>query len=423
MYFIYSLCLFLALLVYIPVYFLKLRILKGESLFLSQRLGMCLPPKIPAKIAIWIHAVSVGEVLSLQNLTKKIKAKHPDWVIYFSSLTNTGLRMAEEKLNFVDSVFFIPFDFKWTSRRFFMRIDPSVFVLVESEFWPNILRAAKKHTRGVILVNGRISKTSWKRYSRLKLLIRSILGNVDEFLVQTSVDKERLESIGINPKSIHVAGNLKAEIDLPILSEDMIASLKSEMNIPESVKVAVAGSTRNGEEEQLLRAFKAAKLEREDLRLILAPRHIDRSREVEKLAGTLSLKVTRRTLLSAGEDWEVLILDTIGELAQFYALSDLAFIGGSLVPWGGQNLLEPAFYGKPIFFGRHMDNFSYLAEIFERSGAARIVTNEEELQEMLLMSDEDSLDKMGKEAWKTLQSLQGATEIAVEAIEKMASGA
>ena len=407
----------MALFVYIPVYFFKLRILKGQKLYLSQRLGLRLPRKIPGEKSIWIHAVSVGEVLSLQNFTKQIKTRHPDWVIYFSSLTNTGISMAEEKLSFVDSVFFIPFDFKWISQRLFKALEPDVFVLAESEFWPNILRVAHKRTRGILLVNGRISKTSWRRYSRMKFLIRNILGKVGKFLVQTDLDKERLESIGINPESIQVAGNLKAEIDLPSLSEEKILDLKSELNIPETVKVAVAGSTHNGEEQQLLDAFKAVKHERKDLRLILAPRHIDRSREIEKLASALSLRVKRRTLLSDGEDWDVLILDTVGELAQFYALSDLAFIGGSLVPWGGQNLLEPAFYSKPVFFGRYMDNFAYLAEIFERSGAAQVVTKEEDLKEMLSMSDTHNLEKMGKAAKKTLQNLQGATEIAVKAVE------
>lgn len=419
MYFIYSIILFFILLVLIPVYFFRLRILKKQKLHLSQRLGLRLPSKKTGNGSIWIHAVSVGEVLSLQNLTRQIKTKHPDWIIYLSALTNTGLNVAKEKLNFVDSIFFIPFDFKWISRRFFKALDPDVFILAESEFWPNILRAAQKQTRGILLVNGRVSKTSWKRYSRIKFLIKNILSKVDKFLVQTDLDKKRLESIGVKPESIHVAGNLKAEINLSPLSEEEILSLKRELNIPESIKVAIAGSTHQGEEQPLLTAFAEAKHLNKGLRLILAPRHIERSAEIENLARSLSLRVTRRTLQPQDQDWDVLILDTIGELAKLYALSDIAFIGGSLVPWGGQNLLEPAFYSKPVFFGPHMENFSYIAEIFERSGAARIVCKEKDLLEMFMMRNEDFLRKMGKKAYETLQSLQGATSIALEAIEKV----
>ena len=421
MYFIYSLCLFFALIVFIPVYFFRLRVLRGQRLSLSQRLGLRLPRKTPGNKAIWIHAVSVGEVLSLQNLTMQIKAKHPDWIIYFSTTTNTGLNVAQEKLGHVDSVFFIPFDFKWISRRFFKELEPDVFVLAESEFWPNILRVAQKQTRGVLLINGRISKTSWKRYFRVRVLIKNVLRSIDKFLVQTDLDRDRLVSIGVKPETIHVAGNLKAEINLPDLSKEQVLGFKHELRISQSMKVAVAGSTHKGEEQLLLAAFNKAHKKNADLRLILAPRHIDRSGEIETLAYALSLKVKRRTLLSQDEDWDVLILDTIGELAQFYALSDMAFIGGSLIPWGGQNLLEPAFYSKPIFFGPHMDNFAHLAEIFKRSGAARIVTQEDDLQDMFLLLDGDTIVEMGKKAKLILQSLQGATEIALEAIEKVIS--
>jgi 3-deoxy-D-manno-octulosonic-acid transferase len=190
------------------------------------------------------------------------------------------------------------------------------------------------------------------------------------------------------------------------------------LGIADGKKVVVAGSTRRGEEELLLEAFLRARRTRFDIRLIIAPRHAERFAEVDKLSQNLGLVTKRRTALKPGEGWEVLILDTIGELAQFYALSDAAFVGGSLIPWGGQNLLEPAFYGKPVFFGPHMKNFAALAEAFVSSGGARIVSKPEELEEMFLFADSLALEAQGRKAREILQSLQGATNQTLAAIEQ-----
>jgi len=378
-----------------------------------------LPKERSQRKSIWIHAVSVGEVLSLQNLIQELRAKHPGEEINFSSLTNTGLRMAKEKLQGVDNIFFVPLDFVSVVRKYFKTFNPKLFVLAESEFWPNLLRVAKKHGCPVLLINGRISERSFRRYSRLRLLAKKVLKNIDLFLVQTEEDKERLEKIGLDSLQVEVAGNLKAEIDLPLLTNKEISSLKKNFTIPEGKKVIVAGSTCKGEEELLLSAFSKARKARNDLLLILAPRQPGRFNEVERISKDFPFSVRRRTKLSSDDKWEVLILDTIGELAHFYALSDVAFVGGSLVSWGGHNLLEPAFYKKPIFFGPFMKNFAYLAEKFVQSEAARITHNQEDLVEMFLMKDEKSLSEMGDKAKQTLDSLKGATQKTLKAIEAM----
>jgi len=419
MYFFYSLLLLIYLLIYIPVYFVKIKLLRGESLFLRERLGRRLRGDGTQRQSLWIHAVSVGEVLSLQNLIKKIKEKHPGWTIHFSTLTNTGMRMAKEKLVDADNIFFVPLDFKHVVRKFLKTLRPSVFVLAESELWPNLLREAKRKTKGVLLINGRISSRSFKRYSRFKFVAKKILKNIDLFLVQTEKDKENLERIGVNSGVVEVARNLKSEINLPLLTEDDLLRLKSDLSIPATKRVIVAGSTRKGEEKELIEAYSKAKSIKENLLLILAPRHPERFDEVERICQDFPFKVMRRTRISPDEQWDILILDTIGDLAHFYALSDVSFVGGSLVPWGGQNLLEPAFYKKPIFFGPHMENFAFLAEKFVQSGAARIINENKDLVEMFLARDEKSLEKMGKSAKETLDSLQGATEKTVKAIEAM----
>jgi 3-deoxy-D-manno-octulosonic-acid transferase len=419
MYALYSFLLLISLLIYIPIYFVRIKLLRGESLFLRDRLGRKLKDDDTQKSSLWIHAVSVGEVLSLQNLIKKIKEKHPGWTIHFSTLTNTGMRVAKEKLTAADNIFFVPLDFKHVVRKFFSVLRPTVFVLAESELWPNLLREAKRQTKGVLLINGRISSRSFKRYSRFKFVAKRILRNIDLFLVQTEKDKESLVRIGVNSGVAEVVSNLKSEVKLPLLTEEDVLKLKNNLSIPSTKRVIVAGSTRKGEEKELIEAYSRAKGVEENLLLILAPRHPERFDEVERICKDFPFKVMRRTQVSPGKHWDILILDTIGELAHFYALSDISFVGGSLVPWGGQNLLEPAFYKKPIFFGPHMDNFAFLAEKFVQAGAARIINKNKDLDEMFLVRDEKFMEKMGKRAKETLNSLQGATEKTLKAIEAM----
>jgi len=422
MYFVYSIVFFFLLLVYFPFYFVRAKFIRNENLYLKDRFGFNLPEATSKEKSLWIHAVSVGEVLSLQNLIKKIKEKHPCWTMYFSTVTTTGMQMARKKLKEIDRIFFIPLDFTFIIKKYFKRLKPQVFIIAESEFWPNLLKEAKKQTNGVLLINGRISAHSFKHYYRFRFLTKKVLNNIDFFLVQTEKDKDYLEKIGLNLNSIRITGNLKSEINLSTLSEKEILKLKKDLSIQENQRVFIAGSTRRGEEKRLLESFAKAKSITEDIVLILAPRHLERVKEIEKLCESFSFKVVRRTSVSSGMTWDVLILDTIGELTLFYALADVAFIGGSLVPWGGQNLLEPAFYKKPIFFGTHMDNFSYLAKKFVESGAGRIIHNNEDLLEMFLFKNEKTLKQMGNRAKIMLNSLQGATDKTLKVIEKYIRG-
>lgn len=422
MYVVYSVFLFFALLFYFPVYFVRSRILKGESLHFRQRCGWGLKEKDSRKKSVWFHAVSVGEVLSLQNLIQEIKKRHPDWRIDFSCLTESGFRMAKEKLREADDIFFVPLDFGLIVKRFFRTLKPDVFVLAESEFWPHLLREARRSTKGVLLVNGRISTRSFKRYRRWTFLGKRILSTVNLFLVQTKKDKDMLEKIKVDPNIVQVAGNLKAEIELPLLPPQDLKHLKKSLGIPEEAKVIVAGSVRKGEEVPLLRAYSKAKEKVPELVFILAPRHPDRAGEVEKVCRTYPFSVKMRTAVHTLDRWDILILDTLGELARFYALSDVAFVGGSLVPWGGHNLLEPAFYAKPVFFGPHMENFAHLAEIFIEAGAARILEDQQDLVDVFSLKDEQEYQEMGLRAKSTLQSLQGATEKSLLAIESLIDG-
>ena len=422
MYGIYSFLLFVALLVYFPGNFLRTKIGKKENLYLRERLGMRLPTAKSERPSIWIHAVSVGEVLSLRRLIAELKAKHPSWPIYLSTLTSAGYRVARQMVSEVEEVLFVPLDFGWVAKRFFSALRPRLFVLAESEYWPNLLRQARRSCRFVILINGRISERSYQRYCRMKGLVRPVLNNIDQFLVQTEKDRDRLECLGVPHNRIEVAGNLKADILLPEVKSEEKAARKAAFGLSDKDIVIVAGSTHQGEEEIILRAFAKAKKGRPDIVLVMAPRHPERAAEVEKAVGKTGLRAMRRTLARADKIWDVLILDTLGELAGFYALADLAFVGGSLVPHGGQNLLEPAYYAKPICFGKHMENFAALADDFVRLGAARVVEGAEDLETLFRMEDPIALEEMGRRARERLSSLQGATTRALRVIESRMQG-
>ncbi|MEW5901058.1 MAG: 3-deoxy-D-manno-octulosonic acid transferase, partial [Acidobacteriota bacterium] len=369
--------------------------------------------------ALWIHAVSVGEVLSLRNLISRVNENHPSWSIYFSTLTNTGYRVATEALAEADRVFLIPLDFASLARRFFIRLRPQVFILAESEFWPNLLREARRSCRSVLLINGRVSSRAHRNYRRLKPLAKRVLDNITYLLVQSATDKARLEDLGIASERIQVAGNLKAEVRLPRLDPAEVEALKRAFGIAGRKKVIVAGSTHRGEEEIVLGAFAEVRKTRPNLLLVVAPRHPERAGEAEKISARLGLKARRRTETGDEMSWEVLVLDTIGELAKLYALADLAFIGGSLVPHGGQNLLEPAFYGRPIAFGPHMHNFAALAEAFLEARAARLVRSQRELADVFARVDDAGLEEMGRKAGELLASFQGATERTLQMIERL----
>ena len=416
---IYSCLLFLALTALLPIYVFRSEVLKGESLHLGQRLGLSLPGRDPRKKAVWIHAVSVGEVLSLQNLIQQIRARHPSWEIFLSTLTNTGHRMAREKLRGVDHLFYVPFDFAWSVRRMFRAVRPSVLVLAESEFWPNLLREARRAEASVILANGRISDRSFGRYLTVKPLTRYLWPYIDLFLAQTVQDRRRLETLGVPAGRIRVTGNLKSDVRLRDWKASEIRRMKRQLALPFSAKVVVAGSTREGEEEALLGGFSEARRKGGKVALILAPRHLDRVPEVERACRAAGWTVTRKTRVRPGKSWDILILDTLGELAQIYAACDAAFIGGSLVPWGGHNILEPAYYGKPIFFGPYMHNFAYLAETFVHAGGAVVVRDKADLAELFSLRHGKRLEGMGRRAKRNLLSLQGATEKTIEAIESL----
>ena len=442
MYALYSVLLAAALLlIYIPAYFIRYRLLRGEKLYLRERLGRGLnqlPRPAPNRPSLWFHAVSVGELISLQPLIEALKKKHTEWEISLSCLTLSGMKVAQDKFSHVERIFFIPFDFAFILKKYFTYLHPCLLVLVESEYWPNLLRTAKARNCPIMVINARMTPTAFRRYARLKALTVRLFNLVDKFFVPTEEEGERLLRLGVSREKVIVSGNMKCDLELPRFSNGELKAMKKRFGLDrrlfdQPAKILVAGSLHPGEEIPILQAFRQARRKQKPFLLILAPRHLEMVDELIHQCQELGFLCQRRTQLpsvtgltqelspetEAPLNWDVLILDTIGELASLYALADVVFIGGSLVPRGGHNLLEPAFYGQPLFFGPHMDNFKYLAQQFIEAGAAKEIKNAAELAAVLTELPEAELTLMGERARQTLLTLQGATNLILTEIEKL----
>jgi len=382
-----------------------------------DRLGMRMDrvPPPSGKERIWIHAVSVGETLSSAPLVRLLRRHLPEAELLFSTVTITGQETAEKILSGeTDARFYFPFDLPGISRRFLDRVRPDVVVILETEIWPNFLAECAGRKIPAVLLNGRVSERSFGGYGRLRFLFSRALRCFTAIAVQTGEDARRFRFLGAPPASVAVTGNMKFDVAPPSQDLSPLYSLLMEEK-KEGTAWIVAGSTHEGEEEALLRAFAKAREINGSVKLLLAPRHPERFGSVEELCLREGWETVRKTR-AAGETGEklppVFLLDTVGELLSAYAAADIAFVGGSLVPKGGHNILEPAFYGVPTLVGPHMENFREIAEIFEDAGAVVQVKDASELADRLARWAEDpsGMSDTGRRARELLAAFQGATE-------------
>jgi 3-deoxy-D-manno-octulosonic-acid transferase len=392
----------------------------------GERLGS-VPRRLRAHAGvstIWIHAVSVGEVLAVTQLVAELKAQVRDFRIVVSTTTDTGQKLARQKFG-EDNVFRAPLDLPWAVQSFLDALRPRMLVLAESEFWPNLLHNAHRSGAAVAVVNARVSDRSLPRYQRFRGLFARVLADVNLLLAQSEEDARRLVAIGAPAERVHVGGNLKFDVKPPAQGE--IHKRFADAIQRDSISpVIVAGSTLEGEESMLLDAFRAVRERYSHAMLMLAPRHPERFDSVAALLASSGLPYTRRSqwndipLIStsgirgapggASLLGGVLLLDSIGELASMYEFADLTFIGGSLVPKGGHNVLEPAYFGVPILVGPNMGNFRDIIGIFRRADALRVVTPETLTRVMLeLLADVEERGRLGRNARDVIQSQQGAT--------------
>jgi 3-deoxy-D-manno-octulosonic-acid transferase len=422
MYLLYSAFLAAGLLFSLPYWMLTRRHGKYRE-GLGERLGK-VPPRLQPQHApaIWVHAVSVGEVLAVSALVKELRRNFPQYRVVVSTTTATGQKLAKQHFG-EDSVFHFPLDFRFAIQPYFAALRPRLIVLAETEFWPNFLSTAHASAR-VAVVNARISDRSWPGYRRFRPILKKVLRNVDLFLAQTTQDASRLRDIGAPAERVQVSGNLKFDVSLPA-PPAIVASLRSAFQQAAAGPVLVCGSTVEGEEGLLLRAFENALASHPRAVMILAPRRPERFGEVAQLLEHLGVRFWRRSLWSGDAiAGGVFLVDTIGELASLYALADVAFVGGSLVPRGGHNIIEPAQHGVAIMVGNHTENFRDIVSLFQSQDAVRVVGAAEfPLVLMDLLSNEAERVALGRRGSETLRSQMGATEKTLRALEQLLDAA
>jgi 3-deoxy-D-manno-octulosonic-acid transferase len=360
---------------------------------------------------IWLHAVSVGEVMAATPLARELRARRPDLPLLVSTVTDTGRAVAEQRLPAGQFVFF-PLDFGWAVGSALEKLGPRAVLLTETEIWPNFVRACGSRNIPVVLINGRISPRSFPRYRRVRGLFRRVLQGIRLFCMQTAQDAERILLLGAPEERVRVVGNLKYDLATLQGAPDL-ATVRARLGLPPSRRLLVAGSTHGGEEEALLEVFLALAKTRPDLCLLLAPRHPERLEEVERLVRKAGLACVRRSQLPATPlgGTAVILLDTMGELAHLYAAAAVVFIGGSLIRHGGQNILEPAAVGRPVIHGPHMGNFAEMRDLFREAGAAIQVEDGAGLLKHLavLLDDPARADRMGKAGREIVETHRGAT--------------
>jgi 3-deoxy-D-manno-octulosonic-acid transferase len=416
MYILYNLFLVGATVLLFPVILFKLLTVPKYRGGLTQKLGRIRKSLVKAvgnNRPIWIHAVSVGEVMAAHPLIRELKKAYPGRKLILSTVTVTGHYTATKRVPEADAVFYFPYDYPCIVRRVIRRINPELVLVAETELWPNFFRELKRAGIPSAVINGRISPRSHRNYLKLAAFFKTVFNNVTLFCMQSEQDALRLQDIGADPAKMLVTGNLKFDQKIqPITGNSSL--------LPQKRKVIVAGSTHRGEESVLIDAFARLRQKYPELLLILAPRHPERFDEVEALIHGAGFDCRRRTS-QKGLVKDVLLLDTIGELRTFYALCDIAFVGGSLVKVGGHNLLEPAAMKKPVVFSRYMFNFKEISEALISSGGGVMVKDKAALYREFdeLLGDPVRSRTMGERAFGVIAANSGAAKRTIEAVDRL----
>jgi len=410
MFLLYNLLSSVALLVYLPWLLFK----KGHEerlRYLKERLG--LSPY--TNTDIWIHAVSLGEVVASLPFLRLLKKELPQIKVVLSTTTYTGQKVAREKFPEAERIMYMPWDSGLCVGRAVRLLRPKIFITIETELWPALFKKLKDIGSCIVVLNGRVSKESFKGYRCIRTFMKAVLSYVDFLYMQGNDDAKRITSLGADPQKVVIMGSLKFDLNLPESRSTMpwINTINGD--------IFVAGSTHKGEEDIVLDAFESVKKRRPDLKLILAPRHPERFQEVGRILRRRNLNFIRRSEIKVQRQQpDIILLDTIGELSGLYARATIAFVGGSLLPYGGHNILEPAYWSKPIISGPHMDNFP-IAQEFLRQDALLMVRDSEDMAEAIenLLEYPKKAAQMGKRAKMITQCNTGAVRKALELIHRL----
>ncbi len=444
MHFFYSLALLAVSLVLLP-YFIYQALRHGKYIgSLKQRLGL-LPESArgAGRPTVWVHTVSVGEFNAARPLIASLKQKLSDYRVVVSTTTLTGQQLARADCPaLLDAVFYFPFDWAFVARRALSHVSPDVVIILETELWPNFLRQCRKLKVATVIANGRISPRSFARYKRIRPFIGQVINDATILIMQSEADAERALALGADPTRVRVCGNLKYDTSEVRGQESGVRKnihdeLDDQFALSESSRLIVAGSTAPGEEQVLLDALKQARTHKglEDARLLIAPRHPERFNEVAGLIAQSGFTLARRTQARsssqdrpAARESDVILLDTIGELAAVYRFAAVVFVGGSLVPRGGHNIIEPAAYAKPIIVGPHTYNFRQIVSDFACADALVQVSStgadsrDDFAREVIrLLSDREAAQSVGARAKDILLKNRGATDCIVTTIKTVLS--
>lgn len=415
---LYDAAYFVLAVISLPAFIKRLSQAECAKELLKQRAGVLpanLKETLLGKKVIWLHAVSVGEVMAVEHFIRNLLRECPGYHIVLTTVTPTGQKIAKKIEGARVSVCYFPFDFSFAVRSFMRDLQPECLLLAETEIWPNLITEAARSRVPVGILNARLSQRSVRRYNRFRGLFHPLFSRLDFVLAQTQEDAERFESAGVPQAQIEVLGNMKYDnVSLEGARGDLNQELRAKWGLSEKDRVWVAGSTHAGEEKILARVFLKILQKYPDLKLVLAPRHVERSRDVAGLLNKMGLE----TAFTSGprvenDSFKVLILDQLGVLKEVYAMADAVFVGGSMVPKrGGQNPIEPAVFRKAIVHGPHVFNFERVYQILDEEGGAMLAMDESELAlalERILGSPAEN-ERLGKNAYQAVVSLRGATE-------------
>jgi 3-deoxy-D-manno-octulosonic-acid transferase len=418
MYSLYSLLTIAGFLIVSPYFVYQAIRYKKYIGSLGQRLGyLPISFNIDGEESIWIHAVSVGEVLTARAIVPQLRSTYPRLRLFLSTTTIAGQQVARKSVPGVDGFFYFPFDFAFIVRRTLSIVKPRVFVMMETEIWPNLLRLCREKGVKTVMVNGRISSRSYPRYRLIRPFFSRVLADVDRFCMQSEESARRLMDLGAEQSRVTVTGSLKfdsLEMSAPTVHGKPRERVLRFFRMSPNRVVLVAGSTMKGEEAACLDAFARVQTAAPGALAVIAPRHPERFDEVERLVRDRGFSVARRLQLpiDAEPRVDVVVLDTLGELAQLYQIATVVFVGGSLVDYGGHNILEPAIFGKPVVFGPHMQNFKEIADTFLTNAAAVRVESERDLEEALVQLTGDSVRRarLGAAARALVEANRGAKD-------------
>lgn len=410
--FIYGILSTIIFLVLLPFYYI-VRVFQKKYLYgWKEKLGILKSPNLGKKV-IMLHGVSVGEIIALENLTKKIKETFPDYKIVITTGTKTGQDIAHKKYSDIaDFITYFPFDIPFAVKSFLDKVRPSVVMIAETELWPNFAYYCNRKNIPLYVINGRISDSTFNTYKKVKFFFKHILSNYSGLYTQSLEDRDKLIAIGADPVKTEFMGNLKFDIKRQDVSIDIDKG---------NNKLIIAGSTHKGEDEIVLDAFKNIKKEVPNAKLLLASRHLERIPDIEALVISTGLSYGFRSKGDSFADKDIILLDTLGELGKMYSICDFAFIGGSFNNTGGHNPLEAAVYNKPVITGPCIHNFKDIYGILTHTNAGKLVKTPKELEMHMLklLTDENFYKSAEEDCFKVFETQKGAMDFVINKLKNV----